>query len=315
MKFLVTGGCGFIGSHLCDALVLAGHKVVVLDDLSTGLKSQLTPGARFMLGSVLDEDFVLKAMQGIDGCFHLAALSCDKLSTSHWMSVHKINQQGTLNVFFAARANASRAAIPVIYASSAAVYGDNACFPLSESALPRPVSAYGADKLGCELHARVAWLVHQVPSIGLRFFNVYGPRQNPDSPYSRVISTFIEHILNRKVLRYAGDSKQSIDFVYVADVVTFLESTMLDFRDQAGIFNVCTGRSISIRELANTIALLSGHSSDIIYTNVNRGDIVSSLGDPAKACAKLQLRCETTLAQGLKHTLDAEINKGTSRAS
>ena len=308
MRFLVTGGCGFIGSHLGDALMLAGHNVTVLDDLSTGCESQLTPGARLVRGSVLDEECLAKAMQDVQGCFHLAARS-NGVSGKNWLTVHKINQLGALNVFFSASANTSRPAVPVVYASSAAVYGDNACFPLSESAHPRPVSAYGADKLGCELHARVAWLVNNVPTTGLRFFNVYGPRQNSSSPYSKVISMFIEHLLNNKVLRYAGDAQQTIDFVYVTDVVRFLISTMFDLRDQASIYNVCTGRSISIRELAQTLTLLAGQSIDIIYTKNNKGNIASSLGDPEKASKKLQMRCETTLAQGLKLTLEAEFRK------
>jgi len=309
MRFLVTGGCGFIGSHLCEMLILQGHEALVLDDLSSGYKSQLAQGADFIEGSVLDEFCVAQAMQNIDGCFHLAAISSVHSSSEDWVAVHKINQQGAINVFCAARPTQLRGPIPVVYASSAAVYGDNACSPLSESACPSPVSAYGADKLGCELHARVAWLVYKVPTVGLRFFNVYGPRQNPNSPYTQVISLFIDHILNVKALHYAGDAKQTRDFVYVADVVRFLISSMLDFRDQAGIFNVCTGRSISIVELAKTLAVLAGKAPQITYNNASGGIVVSSLGDPAKAIEKLQLTCETTLAQGLKETIDAELEK------
>jgi len=309
MRFLVTGGCGFIGSHLCEMLVLQGHQTLVLDDLSSGYKSQLAQGADFIEGSVLDEFCVAQAMQNIDGCFHLAAVSSSDNSSDDWLAVHKINQQGAINVFCAARKTELRGPVPVVYASSAAVYGDNACSPLSESAYPSPVSAYGADKLGCELHARVAWLVHKVPTIGLRFFNVYGPRQDPNSPYTQVISLFIDHIINGKALHYAGDAKQTRDFVYVADVVRFLISSMLGFRDQAGIFNVCTGRSISIVELAKTLAVLAGKVPQITYNNANGGSIVSSLGDPAKAIKKLQLTCETTLAQGLKETINAELEK------
>jgi UDP-glucose 4-epimerase len=180
--FLVTGGCGFIGSHLVDLLVRQGHRVRVLDDLSTGRTHNLAPEAELMIGDVADAAIVTLAMKGVTGCFHLAAAPPE----ADDLAAHRTSLTGTLTVFEAARGRA----VPVVYASSAAVYGDSADQRLSEMAPTKPLSAYGADKLGCELHARIAATTHGVPNAGLRLFNVYGPRQDPASPTAGVISIF-----------------------------------------------------------------------------------------------------------------------------
>ena len=185
-NYLVTGGCGFIGSHLVDDLVAAGHGVRILDDLSIGTLAHKPPGVEFIRGDVAEPTVVADALRDMDGCFHLAAVASVERSNMDWLGTHRTNLTGAVTVFNAAR----RTALPVVFASSAAVYGDNADFPLSEETRPRPLSAYGADKLGCELHGVVAGRIHRVPTCGLRFFNVYGPRQDPRSPYSGVISIF-----------------------------------------------------------------------------------------------------------------------------
>ncbi|MGH7152360.1 MAG: NAD-dependent epimerase/dehydratase family protein, partial [Acetobacteraceae bacterium] len=182
--WLVTGGAGFIGSHLCDALLRRGDAVRVLDDLSTGKRENLPAGAELMIGDIADPAAVERALAGVDGCFHLAAIASVARGIDDWLGTHCTNLTGTITVFDAVR----RHPVPVIYASSAAVYGDCPAQPLTERAPTAPLSAYGADKLGCELHARVARQVHGITTVGLRFFNVYGPRQDPDSPYSGVIS-------------------------------------------------------------------------------------------------------------------------------
>ncbi|MCV6610913.1 MAG: NAD-dependent epimerase/dehydratase family protein [Amphritea sp.] len=304
MKFLVTGGCGFIGSHLCDALIERGHTIRVLDDLSTGVMDYLPAGAEFFKGDVADEMTVKEAMQGVDGCFHLAAVASVERSNTDWCGTHRINQQGTVNVLDAAR-TAKEIPVPVVYASSAAIYGDNATVPLDESSAPRPISAYGADKLGSELHARVAWINHKVSTVGMRFFNVYGPRQNPSSPYSGVISIFIDRILRGETLKIFGDGSQTRDFIYVGDVVQHLLSAMFNQPGEAAVYNVCTGQSTSITQLARTLSRVAGVEADIQYEPARTGDISISLGDPQKAKLRFGLNSRVSLGDGLQFTLEA----------
>jgi len=153
-RYLVTGGCGFIGSHLVDALVAAGHDVRILDDLSTGKRENVPDMNDVVIGDVSNPDVIAKAMSGMDGCFHLAAIASVQRSNEEWALTHRVNLTGAVNVFDAARNANPAGPVPVVYASSAAVYGDNPAVPLVEDAEKRPLTAYGADKLGCEQHAR-----------------------------------------------------------------------------------------------------------------------------------------------------------------
>ena len=303
MKYLVTGGCGFIGSHLCDALIELGHDVTVLDNLSTGFRKNLSDKAELIVADVSDHDAVLNAMKDKDGCFHLAAVASVEQSNIDWAGTHAINQTGSINVFDGARANKKRGAVPVVYASSAAVYGDNATLPLSEKAAPTPISAYGADKLGSELHARVAWINHGIPTIGMRFFNVYGPRQNPKSPYSGVISIFIDKILAKAPVTIYGNGGQTRDFVYVGDVVRHLVRSMSRATENAEIYNVCTGHSTSILQLAKTLFVVSGTTPKIEFKAARTGDIFTSLGLPKKAQDGLNIEAKVELGKGLKMTV------------
>ncbi len=305
MRYLVTGGCGFIGSHLCDALLQQGHSVLVLDDLSTGRMENLADGAELLVGDVADSIAVRSAMADVDGCFHLAAVSSVERSMNDWIRCHRVNQQGTVNVLDAARPQGGRGPTPVVLASSAAVYGDNATQPLDENATPRPISAYGADKLGSEHHARVAWLAHGVPTASLRFFNVYGPRQSPDSPYSGVISIFIDRLLKQEPLTIFGDGRQTRDFIYVGDVVRYLTSVMGNLKSEAKVFNVCTGQTTSIGQLAWVLSIVAGVNAEVRYEPARRGDISTSLGDPKKAAKHTGLGAHMELGTGLKITLEA----------
>ena len=180
--YLVTGGAGFIGSHLCDALIARGDSVRVLDDLSTGRRANLPEGAELIVGDIADPETAWRATEGVDGCFHLAAIASVERATKDWLGTHRANLTGAITIFDAIRRHGTK--VPVVYASSAAVYGDCRTIPIRETAARRPLSAYGADKYGCELHAITASHVHGIPTVGLRFFNVYGPRQDPKSPYS-----------------------------------------------------------------------------------------------------------------------------------
>ena len=299
-KFLVTGGCGFIGSHLCKALVFQGHQVRVLDNLSTGKTANLDVAVDLVVGDVADFATVQNAMQGVDGCFHLAAVASVERSIEDWSATHRTNLSGTVHVFDSAR----KTKIPVVYASSAAVYGDNASVPLEEDATPRPMSAYGADKLGGEYHARVAGLIHGIPSAGMRFFNVFGPKQDPKSPYSGVISIFIDRLLNQQPLTLFGDGQQVRDFVYVEDVVRFLLAGMENASVDGEVYNVCTGQTTAIRQLAQTLSLITSQTPVIDQHPPRGGDIQVSLGDIRKSQRDLGITAQTTLAEGLRHTVD-----------
>ncbi len=304
-RWLVTGGCGFIGSHLAEALIGRGDTVIVLDDLSTGRRENAPEGAEIVIGDISDADLVKTLMADVDGCFHLAAIASVQKGNEEWVATHRTNLSGSITIFDAARATADRAAVPVVYASSAAVFGDNPDLPLDEESATRPLSAYGADKLGCELHGRVATLVHGVPTTGLRFFNVYGPRQDPKSPYSGVIAIFSDRIKAGKAVRIFGDGEQTRDFIYVGDVVAHLLAAMDSPADTPRIFNVCTGRQTSIRQLAEAIGEVEGRQAEIVIAPAREGDIRHSFGRPDKAIRELNVRAQTTLIDGLRQTLAA----------
>lgn len=300
--YLVTGGCGFIGSHLLDALIQRGDSVRVLDDLSTGRVENLPAGVELTVGDVGDAATVRRLMSGVDGCFHLAAVASVERSVEAWRATNEVNLGGTINVLDAARNARDGAPATVVYASSAAVYGDNASMPLAENSQARPLSPYGADKLGSELHARVGSLVHGVPTTGFRFFNVYGPRQDPRSPYSGVISIFADRLARGLELGIHGDGQQARDFIFVADVVRFLLAGMQE-ADGASVYNVCTGIATTIAQLAQTLAALQGVPCHTKQYPPRTGDIRTSLGDPRKARRHLNYHASWTLADGLRETL------------
>ena len=299
--YLVTGGAGFIGSHLCDALIARGDTVRVLDDLSTGRRVNLPAAATLIEGDVADPSIVARAMDGAGGCFHLAAIASVEKGVSDWLGTHRANITGTITVFDAIRRLGTR--IPVAYASSAAVYGDAAIVPIAETEPCRPLSAYGADKYGCELHARVASHVHGIPTAGLRLFNVYGPRQDPKSPYSGVISIFCERIAAGLPIAVFGDGGQTRDFVYVADVVRALLAGMALRPADAPVFNVCTGVSTSVAALGRLIADLAGKQLTVQSRPPRAGEIRHSLGVPNLADRVLGLPGRVALRSGLGDVL------------
>ena len=297
--FLITGGAGFIGSHLADHLSERGDTVAVLDNLSTGSMANVAADTDFREGDIRSADDVAKALEGVDGCFHLAAIASVQQYREGWADAAATNLIGTLNVFEAC----VRAGIPVVYASSAAIYGDSTDLPLSETAVPQVISGYGADKLGDELHAKAMRLAMGLDAIGLRFFNVYGPRQAPGSPYSGVISIFLDRISRRVPLTVFGDGLQARDFVYVGDVARALACAM-DAPEQveSAAFNVCTGQATTILDLIATLAEISGHDPRVMHEPERAGDIRLSLGNPAGAEAAIGFRAEVGRSEGLRRT-------------
>ena len=300
--YTITGGAGFIGSHLADTLLAAGYRVRVLDDFSTGRAENLDPRCDVMRADVCDPAAMRRALAGASGCFHLAAIASVVRANEDWLGTHRVNLGGTITVLDAARAVGG---LPVVYASSAAVYGDLEGVA-HENAAPSPRTAYGADKLGSELHARVGMLVHSVPSVGLRFFNVYGPRQDPCSPYSGVISIFAGAVAAGRPITLHGDGMQSRDFVYVADVAAHLTAGMrlLGDRPAAHVLNVCTGHETSVRNLAQAIATASRREPIIRRGPARAGDIGRSVGSPTLAVATLGIKARVPLADGLVKTLE-----------
>ncbi len=272
--YLVTGGCGFIGSHLVDRLVAAGHAVRVVDDLSTGVRDWLPPAAELVIGDLRDPEVVERATQGMDGCFHLAAVASVARCNDHWPETHRINQGVTVSLLDAAR----RAQMPlrVVYASSAAVYGDCPILPIPENTPTSPRSPYGADKRGCELHAAAAAQAFSLASIGLRFFNVYGPRQRPDDAYAGVISLFAARLRDRQPLTVFGDGLQARDFIFVGDVVEALLAAMLRLERGspaiAELFNVCTGVATTVLDLAEVLMRASGVCVPVQHAPYRRAD-------------------------------------------
>ncbi len=309
-RYVVTGGAGFIGSHLVDALLADGHAVCVVDNLSSGRRQYIDRGAELAHGDIADPDLLRRAFADADGCFHLAGVASVARGNEDWLGSHRGNLTGMIAVLDAARAfarNPARraASLPVVYASSAAVYGEQGPGPLAEAATPRPVSAYGADMLGCELHAGVAWGVHRVPTLGLRCFNVYGPRQDPASPSSGVVPIFAARIAAGLPITMQGDGQQIRDFIYVTDAVRHLRAGMelLRRRGQAAVFNACGGRPTSVLALSQMIAASVGRAARVGFGPARRGDIRVSLGNPLRARIELGVQAEIALPDGLARTI------------
>lgn len=303
MRFLVTGGCGFIGSHLADALLDRGHGVRILDNLSTGKRANAPAAAELVVGDIADRGLVKDCVAGMDGVFHLAAIASVEASRRDWPGCHAVNLTGAIHVFDAAR-RGTAPGVRVVYASSAAVYGDCPEVPLAETAPTRPTNPYGADKLGCELHGEVATRLYGVPTVGLRLFNVYGPRQDPASPYSGVISIFADRLGRGAPVAIHGDGRQVRDFVAVADVVAHFIAAMATDGAAGGVFNVCTGRGTTILELAQAIGDHLGVRPQLQFAPARPGDIRASIGNPARARTLLGLSAQVTAREGLAQLLD-----------
>lgn len=299
MKYLVTGGAGFIGSHLCDTLLAANNKVVVLDDFSTGKRENLDSAVTVIEGCITKPADVAKAMYGVEGVFHLAAVASVTRSVEQWAETHRINQSGAVEVFD----KAAQMGVPVVYASSAAAYGDNTNLPLDEKAETKPLSPYGLDKLACEWQAQVGNHIKGLKSVGLRFFNVYGPRQDPKSPYSGVISIFADKLKLNETITIFGDGEQTRDFIFVADIVRTLKASMEKL--QLGevsqlVSNACTEKSVSVNELASFLVEISGVNTQINHKDAREGDIKHSRGNAGTMNNVLEVTAEASLKQGLE---------------
>lgn len=304
MHVLVTGGCGFIGSHLIDRLLADGHTVTVLDDLSSGHRENLHPAAQLVQGDVADGTLVTRLAAGADAVFHLAAIASVERCEREPEHAYRTNVLGTEQVLSAA----ALAHIPVVYASSAAVYGDNPALPLREDEQPAPLGAYGNHKLENERTAARYAASHGLKSVGLRFFNVYGPRQDPRSPYSGVISKFMALASACQPLTFFGDGEQTRDFIYVADIVALLLAAQ-PHAGEALVFNGCTGRATSLNQLAEALATVFGRPLPSQRAAERMGDIRHSLGDPRAARSALAFDAQMGLVEGLGRLRDASRDR------
>lgn len=298
-RFLVTGGCGFIGSHLVEHLIQEGHSVTVVDDLSSGYRSNLADaGPVEYLIEARVEDVDLSRLAGFDGVFHLAAQASVPLSVKNFYASSSTNILSTLKMIDYCATNQ----VPLIYASSSAVYGN---LPIGdEGGSVDLLTPYSADKLMAELYCNVAFKLYGLRSYGLRFFNVYGPRQDPTNPYSGVISIFADRILKRESITING-GYQTRDFIYVKDVVRGIwKSYNYLLKNSASTYsNLLTGNSISIDELANIIIALTGNNVEKLYKDLPLGDPEKSLGTIDRMREQLKLGEFVELEDGLRQVL------------
>lgn len=296
MHALITGGAGFIGSHLAEWLLAQGQRVTVLDDLSSGKRSNLPAQATLVEGDVADAALVDQWVASADAVYHLAAIASVQVCEQEPQRAHRTNVIGADTVFEAA----ARHSKPVVYASSAAVYGDNASLPLRESEPPAPLGAYGQHKLANE-HSAARLAAQGLRSVGLRFFNVYGPRQDPASPYSGVISIFAARIGAGQPITFYGDGEQTRDFIYVGDVVRGLHAAMQQASAQPEIYNLCTQQATSLKQLAATLGEVYEQNIVASHGPARAGDIRHSLGDASRMRAAFGMTAPTPLAAGLTH--------------
>ena len=301
---LVTGGAGFIGSHLVEALVSAGCKVAVYDNLSSGNTANLKHlegQFSFFQADIRDRPKLEAALEGCEVVFHLAAIVSVPQTVENPIESADVNEMGTLFVLDASRqAEVKR----VVFSSSCAVYGDDPRLPKRENMAPKPLSPYAAQKLAAEYYAKVFNDLYGIETAVLRYFNVYGPRQDPSSPYSGVISIFMtKALLNEPAVIY-GDGNQSRDFIYVQDVVraNLLAASAKNVRGQ--VMNIGSGKSVAINQLWERICALSGQNLKPEYAPKRPGDIIESVAGIQSAGACLGFECEVPFEKGLEETFE-----------
>jgi UDP-glucose 4-epimerase len=302
MRALVTGGAGFIGSHLVEELLRMGASVRVLDNFSSGKRENLEAfhgDLEILEGDLRDEEAVKAAIRDVELVFHLAAFISVPQSMVDPEECFAVNVAGTIKLLEAAR----RAGVhKIVLSSSTAVYGNPDTFPTGEEAPQRPLSPYALSKQVNELYARLYTQTFNLPVTALRYFNVYGPRQRPDSDYAAAISIFTRRLVNGEPITIFGDGKQSRDFIFVKDVVR--ANLRASESDSAGeVFNVCTGCETSLLDLLETLSEVFPRQPEVRFEAPRPGDISRSKGDPEKAAAILGFRASTSLTSGLAQTI------------
>lgn len=301
---LVTGGAGFIGSHLVDTLVAGGCRVTVLDNLSTGREANLALSrerVRFIRGDIRDRNILDEAAAECEVIFHLAAVVSVVQTTEDPLGSAAINEAASLQVLEAARSARARR---LVFASSCAVYGDDPTLPKREDLLPNPLTPYAVQKLAVEHYLRVYYLLYSLETVGLRFFNVFGPRQDPSSPYSGVISIFMMKALKGEQPVIYGDGLQTRDFVFVEDVVQALILAAASPSASGKILNVGSGQAVTINQLWEKIAALSATRTTPLHAPRRPGEVLHSLSLIDSAREYLQFAPRVTFEKGLEMTMD-----------
>ncbi len=302
MRYLVTGGAGFIGSHTVDELVRRRHDVAVLDDLSAGKEQNLSQVAgqiEFMRGRITDLEALRTACRGVDYVLHLAARTSVPRSVKDPLETNRINVDGTLNVLVAARDARVRR---VVFAASSSAYGETPSLPKVEATPPAPISPYGVSKLAGELYAQVFGRVYDLENVSLRYFNVFGPRQDPSSPYSGVLSRFISAMLDDVPPVVFGDGEQSRDFTYVENAV---QATLLASEAQGVsgmVFNVGTGSRYTLNQTIQLLQAIAEKPVQVQYDPPREGDIRHSQADIELARKRLGYQPRVGFEEGLRRT-------------
>ncbi len=297
MKVLVTGGAGFIGSHIVESFHDKAE-VVILDNLRTGFKRNVENfDVKFIEGSITDLPLLLEATRGVDYIFHLAAMISVPESLIKPLECVEINVDGTLNVLKAAAENKVK---KIILSSSAAIYGDNPKVPKVETMLPEPKSPYAVTKLDGEYYLNLYQKEWGIKTASLRYFNVFGPRQDPKSQYAAAIPIFVHNAIKNKDITIFGDGLQTRDFVYVKDVV---RANALAAEKGDSVYNVACGEKITINDLAQKIIKITNSKSKIVYAPERLGDVKHSLADTAKIRA-MGFKPEFDREEGLKKTIE-----------
>jgi len=302
-KVVITGGAGFIGSNLADELA-AANRVDIFDDLSTGRKENIAhllqqDNIKFIQGSILDLKLLQDSFRGADFVFHQAALPSVPRSIEDPKTSNEVNITGTLNVLLAARDNRVK---KVVFASSSSVYGDTPTLPKSEDMHPNPQSPYALTKMVGEHYCRIFQQLYKLPTVCLRYFNVYGPRQDPGSQYAAVIPRFIARVARGNQPVIYGDGEQTRDFTYVKDVVQ--ANLVAAVSDATGIFNVGRGERNSINRLAEIVISAMGKDLQPLYEPSLPGDVKHSLADISRA-KDIGYSPEYDLETGLKQTIES----------
>jgi len=302
---LVTGGAGFIGSHIASALIAEGARVRILDDLSTGHRENLDEiggGIDFIQGSVADEELLNKALEGVELVFHEAAIPSVPRSVEEPRQTHIASVDGTFSLLVAARDQKVRR---IVYAASSSAYGDQPTLPKSELMLPDPLSPYAVAKLVGEYYCQVFTRVYGLETVSLRYFNVFGPRQDPGSQYSGVVSRFISALLSNERPVIYGDGEQSRDFTYIENVV-LANLSAAEAPNAAGkVINVANGERITLNQLLSELKDLTGKQNVTAeYLEPRIGDVRHSLADISLARQLLGYESKVDLREGLQRTID-----------
>lgn len=302
MKVFITGGAGFIGSHIAEEYLLKGHEVTIYDNFSTGKMGNTsfttTKEKPFVIeGDIRDFSLLQQAMADHDIVFHQAAVASVQQSIENPRATFEVNAGGTLNVLEAAKIHGAR---KVIFACSAAIFGDLPDLPKNEDSPVKPIAPYGADKYISETYLRLYNELYNVPTVSMRYFNVFGPRQDPSSPYSGVISIFTTRIADGKDVTVYGDGNQYRDFIYVKDVVKANMLAAEKDTTKFEFYNVGYGKATSLNDLLNMLKDIYGKDINVHYDAPRQGDIRESVSDNTRLVHQLGFSPSFTVKEGLE---------------